>query len=74
MPVNVVITAKSGPAEQSTAIPINGATGILFLPDRQIIQVLRGGDTNSPNMSEFEYTGTSITVAIVGKTMTFTIA
>ncbi len=76
MPVNVVITAKVGTGVQATALPINGASGILFLPDRGIVQVLRGGDTNNPAMSEFEYSGTTITCAVSadGKTQTFTLS
>jgi len=75
MPVNAVVTAKSGPNIQATALAINGAGGILFLPDRKVVQIFTGGDTNSPPEKEFDLTGvTTVTVAISGNTYTFTIS
>jgi hypothetical protein len=75
MPVNATVTAKSGPNIQATALVINGAGGILFLPDRKIVQVFTGGDTNSPPEREFDLTGvTTITCVVAGTTLTFTIS
>lgn len=77
MPATVTITAKSGPALQTTAGVFSGLTGVLFLPDRRIIQLFTGGDTNSPPEKEFDLTGaTSISGTIGGtaQTLTFTIS
>lgn len=75
MPVNATVTAKSGPNIQSTALAITGATGILFLPDRRVLQVFTGGDTNSPPEKEYDLTGvTTITCTVALPTLTFTIS
>lgn len=75
MPVNATVTAKSGPGLQATALVITGASGILFLPDRKIVQIFTGGDTNSPPEKEFDLTGvTTITCVVSGVTLTFTIS
>ena len=77
MPATVTITAKAGPNLQSTASVFTGLTGVLFLPDRRVIQLLQGGDTNTPPMKEFDLTGvTTCTVTIAGTagTVAFTIS
>jgi len=77
MPGTVTITAKAGPNIQATALVLTGLTGILFLPDRRILQCFTGGDTNSPPEKEFDLTGvTTCTVAIAGtaQTVSFTIS
>lgn len=75
MPVNVTITAKSGPDKTNTTAVFEGLTGILFLPDRKVVQLFTGGDTNSPPEKEFDLsTVTGCTVAISGTTYTFTIS
>lgn len=75
MPVNATVTAKSGANIQATALSIQGAGGILFLPDRRVVQIFKGGDTNSPPENEFDLTGvTTITCVVSGTTLTFTIS
>lgn len=77
MPGTVTITAKAGPNIQATALVLTGLTGILFLPDRRILQCFTGGDTNSPPEKEFDLTGvTTCTVVIsgTGQTVSFTIS
>jgi hypothetical protein len=67
VPINATITAKTGPAAQVTAMVFNGITGMIVLPDRKILQLFQGGDTNSPPMKDFDLTGvTTFTVTIVG--------
>jgi hypothetical protein len=67
MPVNLTITAKTGPDRQVTAGVFNGGTGILILPDRKILQFFTGGDTNSPPEKEFDLSAaTTITGTING--------
>lgn len=68
MPATVTITAKSGPAIQSTAKVFDNLTGVLLLPDRRIIQLFRGGDTNSPPEHEFDLTGTTTITGTIGGT------
>lgn len=75
MPINATVTAKSGPNLQTTAKVFTGLTGMLVLPDRQVIQLFKGGDTNSPPEYEFDLTGvTTFTVSISGTTYTVTIS
>lgn len=67
MPASVTITAKTGPDKQVTAMTFNNLTGVLILPDRKVIQLFQGGDTNSPPEKEFDLTGvTTITGTING--------
>ena len=74
MPANVTITAKSGAGQQATALPFFGVSGVLFLPDRRILQVFQGGDTNSPPVATFDLTGaTTITGTIGGTAQTLTL-
>ncbi len=75
MPVNATITAKTGPASQVTSTLFSGLTGVLFLPDRKILQLFKGGDTNSPAAQEFDMTGvTTVTLTISGTTYTLTVS
>ena len=77
MPVNLTITARSGPDKTLTAAQFTGATGILFLPDRSVLQLFTGGDTNSPPAKEFDLTtATTVTctVTTTSKTYAFTIS
>lgn len=75
MPVTLTITAKSGPDRQNTAAVFSGKPGILFLPDRKVLQLLDGGDTNSPPIKEFDLTGvTTVTCVITGNTYAFTVS
>jgi hypothetical protein len=74
MPINATITAQMGPARQVTAGTFIGS-GMLVLPDRKILQIFQGGDTNSPPMKEFDLsTATTFTVTISGPTYTVTIS
>ena len=74
MPGTATVTAKSGPNLQTTAKVFNNLTGILFLPDRRIMQLFTGGDTNSPPEFEFDLTGvTTLTAAISGTGQTLAI-
>lgn len=74
MPATATITAKSGPNLQTTAKVFSGLTGILFLPDRRIVQLFTGGDTNSPPEFEFDLTGvTTLTASIAGTAGTLSI-
>lgn len=75
MPVNATITAKTGPDRQSTAAVFNGLTGFLVLPDRKVLQLFTGGDTNSPPMKEFDLqAATTLTCTISGSTYTLTVS
>jgi hypothetical protein len=74
MPINATVTAQVGPARQVTAGTFTGG-GMLVLPDRKILQIFQGGDTNSPPMKEFDLTTvTTMTVSISGTTYTVTIS
>ncbi len=67
MPINATVTAKTGPNNQVTATLFPGCTGMLVLPDRRVLQLFTGGDTNSPPAKEFDLTGvTTFTVTITG--------
>lgn len=75
MPVNATITAKTGPDRTVTALSVTGATGILFLPDRKILQLFTGGDTNSPPAKEFDMAAvTVVTLTISGTTYSLTVS
>jgi hypothetical protein len=75
MPINATVTAKTGPAVQATTLVLSGCTGMLVLPDRKILQLFKGGDTNSPPDYEFDMTGvTTFTTSISGTTYTLTVS
>lgn len=75
MPINATVTAKTGPDRQVTAAVFTGITGMLVLPDRKVLQLFTGGDTNSPPAKEFDLTGvTTFTVVIAGSTYTVTVS
>jgi hypothetical protein len=75
MPVNLTITAKSGPDKTNTAAVFNGGTGLLILPDRKVLQFFTGGDTNSPPEKEFDLTGvTTLTCSISGNNYNVTVS
>lgn len=67
MPVTLTITAKSGPDKTNTAAVFTG-TGLLLLPDRKVVQLFTGGDTNSPPAKEFDLTGTTTLTATLAGT------
>lgn len=72
MPVNLTITARSGPDKTITAGVFTGLTGLLFLPDRQVLQAFTGGDTNSPPAKEFDLsTATTVTCTVTTTTKTY---
>lgn len=74
MPISATITAKTGPDRTITAGVFVG-TGLLILPDRKILQLFQGGDTNSPPMKEFDLqAATTITVTISGSTYTVVVS
>jgi hypothetical protein len=75
MPINATVTAKTGPDRQVTALQIPGCTGMLVLPDRKVLQLFTGGDTNSPPAKEFDLSAaTTFTVVISGSTYTVTVS
>lgn len=75
MSINATVTAKTGPNQTVTAGVFNGCTGMLVLPDRKILQLFTGGDTNSPPAKEFDLTGvTTFTVTISGSTYTVAVS
>lgn len=75
MPVNATITAKTGPDRTVTAGSFTGCTGFLVLPDRKVLQLFQGGDTNSPPMKEFDLqAATTLTCVISGSTYTLTVS
>lgn len=74
MPITATVTAQTGPARQITAGLFTGS-GLLILPDRKILQIFQGGDTNSPPMKEFDLsTATTMTVTISGANYTVTVS
>lgn len=74
MPVSATITAKTGPDRTITAGTFTG-TGVLFLPDRKVMQLFQGGDTNSPAMKEFDMAAvTTVTMTLSGTTYTLTVS
>lgn len=75
MPINATVTAKTGPDRTVTAGAFPGCTGMLVLPDRKVLQLFVGGDTNSPPAKEFDLAGvTTLTVTISGATYTVTVS
>jgi hypothetical protein len=75
MPINATVTAKTGPDRQLTAAVFNGITGMLVLPDRKVLQLFTGGDTNSPPAKEIDLTGVAnFVVVIAGNTWTVTVS
>lgn len=77
MPATVTVTAKAGPNLQTTAGVFSNLTGVLWLPDRRIVQLFTGGDTNSPPEKEFDLTGTTTLTATINgtaQTLTFTLS
>jgi hypothetical protein len=75
MSLQVTVTAKSGPDKTNTATVFTGLTGILFLPDRKVVQLFQGGDTNSPPAKEFDLTGVATcTATISGNAWAFAIS
>ena len=75
MPINATVTAKTGPDRQVTGMVIQGITGMLVLPDRKVLQLFTGGDTNSPPAKEFDLSAaTTFTVVIAGPTYTVTVS
>lgn len=66
-PVVLTITAKTGPNMQITAGVFQG-TGLVILPDRKILQLQQGGDTQSPPVREFDLTGTTVLTAALNGT------
>ena len=75
MPINATVTAKTGPNSQVTALVLNGITGMLVLPDRKVLQLFTGGDTNSPPAREFDLASvTTFTVTISGSTYTVVVS
>jgi hypothetical protein len=75
MPINATVTGQTGPARQLTAAVFNGLTGMLVLPDRKVLQLFQGGDTNSPPMKEIDLSAaTTFTVTISGSLYTVTVS
>lgn len=75
MPINATVTAKTGPDRTVTAMPILGCTGMLVLPDRKVLQLFIGGDTNSPPAKEFDLQAvTTLTCTISGSTYTVVVS
>ncbi len=75
MPINATVTAKIGPDRQITSGVYTGMTGMLVLPDRKVLQLFTGGDTNSPPAREFDLTTvTTFTMTISGSTYTVTVS
>lgn len=68
MPANVTVTAKAGAGQQATALNFPAATGVLLLPDRKILQIFTGGDTNSPAAATFDLTGATTITGTIGGT------
>ena len=62
--MSATVTAKSGPAKQTTAMVISGITSLVIDVKRQVIQVYQGNELTGP-AKEFELTGvTTITDTI----------
>lgn len=53
---SATITAKSGPASQSTAIPLDGITSFTVDVKRQVLQIYQGNELTGP-AKEFDLTG-----------------
>ena len=69
MPVaTATVTAKSGPALQSTAISLVGITSMSVDWRRMVIQLYQGNELTGP-AKEFDLTGvTTLTIATPGTT------
>lgn len=66
MAATATVTAKTGPAQQATAVALAGVTGIAVDIDRKVIQFFQGGtagDKTGP-YKEFELSGNTFTVTI----------
>ena len=75
MPINATVTAKTGPDRTVTAGVFAGCSGMLVLPDRKVLQLFIGGDTNSPPAREFDLqAATTLTCTISGSTYTVTVS
>jgi hypothetical protein len=63
---SATVTAKAGPAEQSTAIPIAGITSLSVDFKRQVVQLYQGNELTGP-AKEFDLTGvTTFTITTPG--------
>ncbi len=66
MTAQVTITAKAGPAEQSTALVLTGVTSVVIDVVSQLLQIYQGADVSGP-AKEFDLTGvTTLTDTISG--------
>ena len=62
--MSATVTAKSGPAKQTTAMVSSGITSLVIDVKRQVIQVYQGNELTGP-AKEFDLTGvTTITDTI----------
>lgn len=62
--MSATVTAKSGPAKQTTAEVISGITSLVIDVKRQVIQIYQGNELTGP-AKEFDLTGvTTITDTI----------
>lgn len=62
--MSATVTAKSGPAKQTTAAVISGITSLVIDVKRQVIQIYQGNELTGP-AREFDLTGvTTITDTI----------
>lgn len=67
-PATATVTAKSGPALQSTAVALTGITSMSIDWRRMIIQLYQGNELTGPE-KEFDLTGvTTLTIATPGTT------
>lgn len=74
MPSQLTVTAKTGPASQSTAAVLSGVTSIVMDIKRQVVQVYQGNELTGPS-KEFDLTGvTVLTDAISGGNHTLVIS
>lgn len=74
MSATVTVSAKIGPGITASTQTTSDATGILYLPDRQVLQVFTGADTNSPPAVIYDCAAsTSIIMTISGKTVVATV-
>ena len=72
MAATATVTAKSGPAQQSTAVPLTGVTGFTVDIDQKTIRIFQGGkatDSSAP-VKEFEMSGNTFTVTIASGAIT----
>jgi hypothetical protein len=62
--MSATVTAKSGPAKQTTAIVFSGITSLVIDVKRQVVQIYQGNELTGP-AKEFDLTGvTTITDTI----------